>query len=73
MPKNEDDRKVGPVFRILSQDLYSTGFHGEEVGLRQYEVWRAKSRQFTKDADIIGKIEDGVHHPTEISMARTGR
>lgn len=58
MPK-EKDRKVGPVYRVFSQDLFSTGFHGEEIGFRQEEVWRSKSRQFSKDADIIGKIEEG--------------
>ncbi|MFX1271090.1 MAG: hypothetical protein ACFFAX_05335 [Promethearchaeota archaeon] len=51
-------RKVGPVYRILSQDLYSTDLHADEFGLRQQEVWRSKSRQFTKDAEIIGKIEE---------------
>ncbi|MGY5863479.1 MAG: hypothetical protein RTV41_02685 [Candidatus Thorarchaeota archaeon] len=58
MPK-EKDRKVGPVYRVFSQDLYSTGFHAEEIGFRQEEVWRSKSRQFSKDADIIGKIDEG--------------
>jgi hypothetical protein len=54
----EKRRKVGPVYRILSQDLYSTDLHGDELGFRQQEVWRSKSRQFTKDAEIIGKIEE---------------
>ncbi len=58
LPKKEVERKVGPIFRILSQDLYTTGFHSEEIGFRQDEVWRSKSRQFSKDADIIGKIEE---------------
>jgi hypothetical protein len=57
LPK-EKKRKVGPVYRILSQDLYSTDLHSDELGLRQHEVWRSKSRQFTKDAEIIGKIEE---------------
>jgi hypothetical protein len=56
---DEDTRKVGPVYRVLTQDLYSTGFHGEEIGIRQDEVWRSKSRQFSRDADVIGKIEEG--------------
>ncbi len=73
MPKNEDDRKVGPVFRVLSQDLYSTGFHGEEVGLRQHEVWRAKSRQFSRDADIIGKIEEAKTKRGEKKLSRMER
>ncbi|MFQ5833107.1 MAG: hypothetical protein ACE5H4_10420 [Candidatus Thorarchaeota archaeon] len=58
MPEGREERKVGPVFRVMSQDLYSTDIHGDELGLRQTEVWRSKSRQFTKDSDIIGKIEE---------------
>jgi hypothetical protein len=57
MPK-EKERKVGPVYRVFSQDLYSTGLHTEGFGFRQEEMWRSKSRQFSKDADIIGKIEE---------------
>ncbi len=56
MPDNE--RKVGPVYRVYSQDLYSTDLHGEEMGIRQAEVWRSKSRQFTKDSEIIGTISE---------------
>jgi hypothetical protein len=59
MPE-KDPRKVGPVYRVLSQDLYGTGFHHEEMGFRQAEMWRSKSRQFSRDADIIGKIEERV-------------
>ena len=55
---DKDPRKVGPVYRVLSQDLYGTGFHHEEIGFRQTEMWRSKSRQFSRDADIIGKIEE---------------
>ena len=55
MPE-EKERKVGPVYRVLSQDLYSTDLHSDEFGVRQQEVWRSKSRQYTKDAEIIGKI-----------------
>ncbi|MFX1264939.1 MAG: hypothetical protein ACFFH0_06135 [Promethearchaeota archaeon] len=58
MPGDKVERKVGPKYRVMSQDLYSTGLHGDELGLRQVEVWRSKSRQFTKDSDIIGKIEE---------------
>ncbi len=46
------------MYLILSQDLYSTDLHGDELGLHKQEVWRSKSRQFTKDAEIIGKIEE---------------
>jgi len=54
----EEERKVGPVYRVFSQDLYSTDFHSDEMGVRQNEVWRSKSRQFTKDSEIIGKISE---------------
>ena len=52
----KDPRKIGPVYRVFTQDLYGTGFHLEEMGFRQAEMWRSKSRQFSKDADIVGKI-----------------
>ena len=55
MPQ-KDPRKVGPIYRVFSQDLYATGFHHEEMGFRQAEMWRSKSRQFSRDADIVGKI-----------------
>ncbi|MGY5873072.1 MAG: hypothetical protein RTV72_12555 [Candidatus Thorarchaeota archaeon] len=56
MPKDEK-RKVGPIYRVFSQDLHSTKLHGEGIGFRQAEMWRSKSRQFSKDAAIIGNIE----------------
>lgn len=58
LPKKSDERKIGPIYRVFSQDLYSTGFHGEEIGYRQDEIWRSKSRQFSRDADIVGKISE---------------
>ncbi len=57
MSKKDEKRKVGPVYRIFSQDLHSTRLHGEAIGFRQAEMWRSKSRQFSKDAQIIGNIE----------------
>ncbi|MHA1909458.1 MAG: hypothetical protein ACW98Y_19325, partial [Candidatus Thorarchaeota archaeon] len=55
-----DDEKRGgkTVFRMLSQDLYMTSIHGDEIGIRQTEQWRSRSRQFTKDSDIIGSISE---------------
>ncbi len=62
--KEKDPRKVGPVYRVFSQDLYGTGFHHEEMGFRQAEMWRSKSRQFSRDADIVGKIMER-HRPMD--------
>jgi hypothetical protein len=56
LPKDEK-RKVGPVYRVFSQDLHSTQLHGEAIGFRQAEMWRSKSRQFSKDAAIIGNVD----------------
>jgi len=56
LPKKDEKRKVGPIYRVFSQDLHSTRLHGEAIGFRQVEMWRSKSRQFTKDAGIIGQI-----------------
>ncbi|MGQ4832724.1 MAG: hypothetical protein ACP6IS_02350 [Candidatus Asgardarchaeia archaeon] len=37
-------------------DFWATSLHGEEIGIKQKEQWISKSRQFTKDMDIYGKI-----------------
>ena len=52
----DEKRKVGPIYRVFSQDLHSTKLHSEAIGFRQAEIWRSKSRQFSKDATIIGNI-----------------
>ncbi|RLI58238.1 MAG: hypothetical protein DRP09_00435 [Candidatus Thorarchaeota archaeon] len=72
MPKAKS-RKVGPVYRVFTQDLYSTGLHIEEFGYRQVEMWRSKSRQFSRDADIIGKIEEGRWVPKRERVGRPER
>ena len=40
-------------------DLWKTGAHGIEIGLKQDEQHRAKSRQFSKGTDIIGEYKEG--------------
>ena len=73
MPK--DERKVGPIYKVFSQDLYATDLHGDELGVRQAEVWRSKSRQFSRDAEIIGKISEAGrkdHKEKLPSLEKTG-
>lgn len=67
MPKDEK-RKVGPIYRVFSQDLHSTKFHEESIGYRQAEIWRSKSRQFTKDATIIGSIKTAKRNDDKEKM-----
>ncbi len=44
-------------------DLWKTGAHGIEVGIKKEDQLRAKSRQFTKDMDIIGEVKkDGAEN-----------
>lgn len=44
----------------VTVDFWLTSLHGEEIGIRQKEQYRSKSRYFTLDMDIIGKYkEDG--------------
>ncbi len=57
---DEEQRGGSKIYRTLVQDLYRTGLHSDEIGIRQIEQWRSKSRQFTADADVIGKIEEAV-------------
>lgn len=39
-------------------DLWKTSAHGIELGFKKEDVLRAKSRQFTKDTDIIGEVKE---------------
>lgn len=39
-------------------DLWRTDMHGAEIGIRQQDQHRAKSRQFTKDSDIFGRVQE---------------
>jgi len=55
---SDNERGGKTVYRVLIQDLYRTDLHAEEVGIRQMEQWRAKSRQFTTDSNIIGRISE---------------
>ena len=40
-------------------DLWATDLHDVEIGILPSTQHRAKSRQFTKDMDIIGQIKEG--------------
>lgn len=39
-------------------NFWATSLHGQELGIKQKEVWMAKSRQFTRDMDIVGSISE---------------
>lgn len=39
-------------------DTWRTGLHGERIGFRQREQWMSKSRAFTRDMKIIGRIKE---------------
>ena len=47
------------TYRKMVVDYWATSMHGEEIGIRQDEQHRAKSRQFSKDMDIYGAIKEG--------------
>lgn len=41
----------------IEVDLWKTGAHKVEIGIKKEEVLRSKSRQFTKDMDIYGEVK----------------
>ncbi len=59
--KKEDTKKntlrKDPV-RSFEVDLWRTGLHGEEIGIKKTEEYMSKSRQFTRDMDIIGEVRE---------------
>jgi hypothetical protein len=44
------------IIKKLTIDTWKTDLHGEEIGIKQKEQWMSKSRAFTRDMDIIGRI-----------------
>ncbi|MFX0090050.1 MAG: hypothetical protein ACFE7S_09135 [Candidatus Hodarchaeota archaeon] len=48
---------AGRVKKLIV-DTWRTGLHGEKIGFRQREQWMSKSRAFTRDMDIIGRIKE---------------
>jgi hypothetical protein len=58
MSGKEEKRGGATVYRAFSQDLFKTGIHLDKIGVHQDDQWRSQSRQFNKDAEIIGKIEE---------------
>lgn len=54
--KKEEEKKKGSVKKIVV-DLWKTGLHGAEIGIREKETRMSKSRQFTRDMDLIGAVE----------------
>lgn len=41
-------------------DLWSTDLHKVEIGLKKQDEYRAKSRHFTKDSDILGEVSGAM-------------
>ena len=50
------DKKPKVTYKKITVDFWATDWHGEEIGIRQAEQHRAKSRQFSKDMEIYGAI-----------------
>jgi len=38
-------------------DIWRTGLHKEEIGIKKKEEHRAKTRKFTKDMDLFGRVK----------------
>ncbi|MHA1911232.1 MAG: hypothetical protein ACTSYA_06005 [Candidatus Kariarchaeaceae archaeon] len=58
--KAKKDTKKKAVKIRYNIDMWRSGVHRVEMGIKKKEQQRAKSRQFTKDTDIIGEVsKDG--------------
>lgn len=56
-PKKQS-RKSNKPLRTISVDLWKTGLHSAEIGIKRQETLMSKSRQFTKNMDLIGEIKE---------------
>ena len=62
--KEKDKKKKKEKWEEISRlkvevDFWKTDLHGKEIGIRQKDQQRAKSRQFSKDMDIYGSVKVG--------------
>ncbi|MFX1282187.1 MAG: hypothetical protein ACFFB5_00970 [Promethearchaeota archaeon] len=59
--KEEPQEEATPITEIerkITVDLWKTKLHGEIVGIKQKEEYMAKSRQFTRDLELIGEVKE---------------
>jgi hypothetical protein len=56
-PEKKSRRSSSPI-RTISVDLWKTGLHSAEIGIKRKETLMSKSRQFTKNMDLIGEIKE---------------
>ncbi|MHA1991024.1 MAG: hypothetical protein ACW981_18630 [Candidatus Hodarchaeales archaeon] len=56
-PEKKSRRSSKPI-RTISVDLWKTGLHSAEIGIKRKETLMSKSRQFTKNMDLIGEIKE---------------
>jgi len=68
--KKKEEKKKGGVKKIVV-DLWKTGLHGAEIGIREKETRMSKSRQFSRDLDLIGAVEVDGEKAGHVGM-RTG-
>ena len=62
------------LVRKIAVDLWRTDLHAKEIGIKKQEEYMAKSRQFTRDMDIIGEIkENGKENGTIGARIREDR
>ena len=59
------------ITRKIIVDLWKTDLHKKEVGFKKQEEYMAKSRQYTKDMNIIGEIRE-EKRPNGIIAIREG-
>ena len=62
---------MADVVRKITVDLWKTDLHKKEIGLKKQEEYMAKSRQYTKDMNIIGEIRE-EKKPNGIVAVREG-
>ena len=60
--KDTKDKKKEEKWKEITRmkievDFWKTDLHGKEIGIRQKDQQRAKSRQFSKDMDIYGSVK----------------
>jgi hypothetical protein len=70
--KEKTPKKYEKVLRKrIEVDYWKTDLHGKEIGIRQKDQQRARSRQFSKDMDLFGAVKIGNEEAGNVGYRET--
>jgi hypothetical protein len=66
--EREDIQLSKQWYKRIEVDLWKTKLHAATIGIRQKDQYRAQSRQFTANMDVIGDVEFFAYSPEDLNL-----